>query len=136
MKRASSDARACSFMLMLSFFKEKNMNEVQALQIVRALANGVDPASGEVYPPESPYQKPDTVRALFMATRALERASEWEQRRQRLPANAGKPWSNEEDARLAGGFDAGHSEIELASEHQRTFSSIRARLVKVGKIRE
>src|SRR5258708_18353813 len=80
------------------------MNEVQALQIVRALADGVDPESGEVYPPSSPYQKPDTVRALFIATRALERASEWEQRRQRLPANAGKPWSNEEDGRLAAGF--------------------------------
>jgi len=123
-------------MLMRSFLGRENMNEIQALQIVRALADGVDPESGEVYPQGSPYQKPDTVRALFIATRALERASEWEQRRQRLPANAGKPWSNEEDVRLAAGFDSGRSEIELAREHQRTFSSIHARLVKMGKIRE
>ena len=111
------------------------MNEIQALQIVRALADGVDPESGEVYPPQSPYQKPNTVRALYIATRALESASESEQRRQRLPSNTGKSWSDEEDARLAAGFDAGRSERELAREHQRTFSSIRARLVKLGKLR-
>jgi hypothetical protein len=111
------------------------MNETQALQIVKALANGVDPVSGEVYPPESPYQKPDTVRALYVAAMALERASEWEQRRLRLPANTGKPWLDEDDARLIAGFDAGRSEVELAREHQRTFSSIHARLIKMGKIR-
>lgn len=111
------------------------MNEVQALQIVRALANGVDPASGEVYPPESPYQKPDTVRALFMASRALERVAESEQRRGRLPSNAGKPWSEDDDVRLAAGFDAGKSQPELAREHQRTQASIQARLVRMGKVR-
>src|SRR3989442_15836232 len=113
-------------MLMRSFSGRQNMNEIQALQIVRALADGVDPESGEVYPPSSPYQKPDTVRALFIATRALERASEWEQRRQRLPANAGKPWSNEEDGRLAAGFELGGLGNELARGNQRTFSSINA----------
>jgi len=111
------------------------MNEIQALQIVRALASGVDPSSGEAYPPQSPYQNPDTVRALFIATRALERAAEWEQRRRRLPANAGNPWSEEEDARLATGFDAGKSALELGREHQRTLASIQARLVKIGKLR-
>jgi hypothetical protein len=111
------------------------MNEVQALQIVQALANGVDPESGEMYPSDSPYQKPDTVRALFFASKALERATEWEQRRKRLPVNAGKPWSDEEDTRLAAGFDAGRPTNELAREHQRTLASIQARLIKMGKIR-
>ena len=110
------------------------MNEMQALNIVRALADGVDPESGEVYPPQSPYQKPDTVRALFVAARALERAGEWEQRRKRLPVNAGKPWSQEDDARLAEGFDSGKSTLELAREHQRTLASVRARLIRMGKM--
>ena len=110
------------------------MNETQALQIVRALADGVDPESGEVYPPQSPYQKPDTVRALFAAVRALERASEWEARRKRLPANTGKPWLQDEDLQLATGFDSGKSILELAREHQRTLTSVRARLIRMGKI--
>jgi hypothetical protein len=110
------------------------MNETQALQIVRALADGVDPESGEVYPPQSPYQKPDTVRALFVATRALERASEWEQRKKRLPANTGKPWTPQDDARLAESFDGGMPILELAREHQRTLASVRARLIRMGKI--
>ena len=51
------------------------MNASEALSIVRSLANGVDPASGEVFPPESAYQRADSVRALFLATQALEQAT-------------------------------------------------------------
>ena len=48
------------------------MNQSEALSMVRALANGVDPASGEVFPAQSPYQRADIVRALFVAAEALE----------------------------------------------------------------
>jgi hypothetical protein len=111
------------------------MNETQALHIVESLANGVDPETGEVYPPESPYQRAHIVRALFAAREALEKANETERRRQNLPANTGKPWSVEEDARLAGAFDEGKSMVDLARAHDRTRGSIQARLVKLGKIR-
>jgi hypothetical protein len=111
------------------------MNDMQALNIVTALANGVDPESGEVYPPESPYQRPHIVRALFAASRALERSSEAEQRKQRLPANTGKPWSEEDDRHLAAGYDAGRTVEELAREYNRTRGSIQARLVKLGRLR-
>lgn len=111
------------------------MNDVQALNIVTALANGVDPETGEVYPPESPYQRSHIVRALFAATRALERSSEAEQRKQRLPANTGKPWSVEDDKKLAESYDAGRMVEELAREHNRTRGSIQARLIKLGKLR-
>ncbi len=40
------------------------MNTSEALGVVRSLANGVDPASGEIFAPDSPYQRADTVRAL------------------------------------------------------------------------
>ena len=111
------------------------MNETQALHIVESLANGVDPETGEVYPPESPYQRAHIVRALFVARQALEKATETERRRQNLPANTGKPWSSEEDDRLATAFHEGRSMIELARAHERTRGSIQARLVKLGKIR-
>ncbi|WP_298768357.1 hypothetical protein [uncultured Shewanella sp.] len=35
------------------------------LKIIEALANGIDPLTGEVLPNESPYNHPDTIRALF-----------------------------------------------------------------------
>ena len=111
------------------------MNEAQALNILESLANGTDPQTGEIYPPDSPYQRAEVVRALFLARAALERASESAKRRQALPVNTGKPWSGDDDARLAAGYDAGRSVLELAREHDRTQGSIQARLVKLGKIR-
>jgi hypothetical protein len=111
------------------------MNETQALHIVESLANGVDPETGEVYPPESPYQRAHIVRALFVARQALERASETARRREGLPQNTGKPWAAEEDVRLAAGFDEGKSMVDLARAHDRTRGSIQARLVKLGKMR-
>ena len=63
----------------------------QALTSVRSLANGVDPASGEVFAADSPCQRADAVRALFAATQALERAESFERRRQQLPPKAGAP---------------------------------------------
>jgi hypothetical protein len=111
------------------------MNDTQALHIVESLANGVDPETGEVYPPESPYQRAHIVRALFVARQALEKATESERRRQSLPSNTGKPWSPEEDERLALAFDEGKPMVELARGHDRTRGSIQARLVKLGKIR-
>lgn len=91
------------------------MNEMQALQIVRILADGVDPHSGEVFSQESPYQKPETVRALCTAAQALERAVQWEERRKRLPANAGKAWNDEEDERLAGRVRRGTADARASA---------------------
>src|SRR4051794_26276959 len=90
------------------------MNDTQALHIVESLANGVDPETGEVYPPESPYQRAHIVRALFVARQALERASESARRREGLPAKTGKPWTVEEDEQLITAFDGGSSMVDLA----------------------
>ena len=110
------------------------MEQAQALTIVRSLANGVDPASGEVFAADSPYQRADTVRALFAATQALEKAESFERRRQQLPPKAGAPWSEDEDRRLLASFDAGRGLVELAAAHERTQTGVRARLVKYGRL--
>ena len=39
----------------------------RAIEIVQSLADGMDPYSGERFPPDSPYQQADTVRVLHMA---------------------------------------------------------------------
>ena len=113
------------------------MEKETALKIIQQLANGTDPHTGEVFRADSPYQHPDTVRALFTAVRALETQSAPRQRAagaENAPQNAGKPWSNAEDEALAGAFDAGKRIPELAAEHQRSRFAIEARLAKLGKI--
>ena len=105
-----------------------------ALPIVRALADGVNPITGEAYPEHSPYAEPRTLRALYAAVDVLQKEVERGRRRERLPANFGKPWTEGEDKVLLGEFDAGSSLAVIATKHQRTQSSVRLRLEKLGKI--
>ena len=110
------------------------MDIEKAKRIIASLADGVDPRTGHMFPKDSPYQHPDTVRALYTALMALERWAKAEERKKRLPPNAGAPWSFEEETELIQGFEQGLSLAELAKKHGRTIGAIRARLIKVGKI--
>lgn len=105
-----------------------------ALPIVRALADGVNPVTGELYPDHSPYAEPRTLRALYSAVDLMQKEVDRERRRERLPANFGKPWTAEEDATLTAEFDSGLALGDIARKHLRTQSSIRLRLEKLGKI--
>ena len=109
------------------------MENHEALRIIRILADGVDPYTGEKFPPESPYQNAATVRALFTAAQSLEIAIKRERSRSNLPERAGEPWSGEESDRLAHHYDNGVSIPELAKVHCRTSGAIRSRLVKLGR---
>ena len=110
------------------------MESAQALAVVRSLANGVDPESGEVFPPESTYQRPLVVRALYEAASALERTERFQRRKSQMPAKTGEPWSEDEDRKLLAVFDAGRGLQELAAAHERSMGAIRARLLKYGRI--
>ena len=48
------------------------MEKADALKIIQQLADGIDPHTGKAFGADSPYQHPDTVRALFVALRALD----------------------------------------------------------------
>ncbi len=115
------------------------MDREQALKILNALANGVHPATGEVFAADSAYQHPETVRALFEAVRAMEgsrpaTAGTTARKSAEVPANTFVRWSAEEEERLAAGFDAGRTSAELAKLHNRSRAAIEARLLKLGKI--
>jgi hypothetical protein len=96
---------ACS---LLNFAREATMDHDKALRILKHLSDGNDPETGKPFPPDSAYQRPDVVRALFHAVRELEStpaseakpASEGASVSSRsssgkpgrpLPSNAGKP---------------------------------------------
>ena len=115
------------------------MEKEYTLRILNALANGIHPATGEKFGADSPYQHPDTVRALFEAMRAVESGAHTPapapERKPAFPqSGSGSRWSSEEEQRLASGFDAGRSVDELASSHGRSRAAIEARLVRLGKM--
>lgn len=112
------------------------MDDNKALAIVSALANGVNPQTGETFEVESPYQAADVIRALYVAARALEMTSRSKGRnnRARMPANAGKPWTEQEDRELLDKFDDGLSVAQLAQSHDRTLAGIQARLERHGRL--
>lgn len=127
------------------------MQKADALKIIQQLADGTDPHTGKAFGADSPYQHPDTVRALFVAVRALDatpasaptaqpaqpapkqRAAA---KSESAPSNSGKPWSDDEDKVLAAAFDAGKKILELATAHQRSRFAIEVRLAKLGKIEQ
>jgi hypothetical protein len=121
------------------------MDESKAHRILSVLASGTDPLTGEVFPPDSPYQAPDIVRALYIAIRALEaqpasasggaaRQSAAHRAAGPAPGNAGKPWTEDEDRRLLEAFDRGQTPRALAAAHERTLAGIEARLEKYGRL--
>jgi hypothetical protein len=120
------------------------MEKAAALKILQQLADGTDPHTGKAFGADSPYQHPDTVRALFVALRALDApaaaAPAGKQRTatpaENAPSNSGKPWSDDEDKALAAAFDAGKQILELATAHQRSRFAIEVRLAKLGKIEQ
>lgn len=65
------------------------MDAERALKILKPLAEGIDPFTGEILPSESLYQNPQVIRSLFVATTALEKQMECNRRQSNLPQNAG-----------------------------------------------
>jgi hypothetical protein len=103
----------------------------EAMEIVRKLADGLHPETGQSLPNESLYQNPQVVRALQHAVDALEIQDHKRRTRNSLPPNAGKPWIEEEDARLSEELRRGTSLQEIAISHNRRVGSIVARIMRL-----
>ncbi len=114
-----------------------------ATTIVKTLAQGVHPTTGEVFAPESPYNDPQVIRALFTIHDFVRQAKKPkmtadEKRRQNLdfgrPGNAGLPWSEEDRAAVASGFREGKTISELAASMERSNGAIHAELIGQGLV--
>ena len=112
------------------------MSPREAQRVIDALAEGLDPETGEIFPAESVLQRPAVIRALFTASRVLagERSAAAAARAQ--PSQAGKPWTPEEDQRLLDAFDAGADLAALTAAHGRSDGGVASRLVRLGRIKE
>lgn len=110
------------------------MEQTQALEIIRSLASGADPSTGEVLAADSVCQQPDVIRALHLAATALQQAATTARKNQGLPPATGKPWTADEDQQLIAAFESGSTPKQLAAAHQRTNGAVRSRLMKLGKL--
>ena len=115
----------------------------EAKEIVRALADGVDPTTGEVLPQESPYNDPSVIRALFKvieSTRTAKKPTKTNEQRQQdnidseKPKNAGLPWTDELKAELASKYRSGVSIDEICKQYERTKGAIVSELTKQGLV--
>ena len=112
------------------------MSPLEAKKIIDALANGIDPETGEILPSQSTFNSPQVIRALFVAVSALDKAARRADRDTALPKNAGRSWSDEEDKQFLVIFDSGTPVKEIASRHGRTLGAIDSRLVRLGRIKD
>lgn len=110
------------------------MEIVEALEVVRRLADGLHPDTTEPLNNDSAFQSPRTVRALHCAVLALEFQQRRERPRKRMPANTGKPWSDEEDAHLMTELRRGIALEEIAQNHNRRMGSVVARLMRIRPV--
>lgn len=114
------------------------MDVERTYAIVKALADGTNPFTGEVLDASHVCQQPDAVRALLHAAAELERMATRERRLKRarltLPENTGKEWSHDEDRMLLSRFRNGVQVEDMAVIHARTTGAIRARLEKLGQV--
>ena len=104
------------------------MDILRAIEILGALAQGVDPYSGEVFEEAHVCNQPDTIRAFYCILRELEKPEETFKKR---PENAGKPWEKEDDEKLWKLFREGMEIKELQVVFKRSRGSIMARLEKI-----
>ena len=106
------------------------MDIVRAKEIISALAEGVDPTTGEVLPGDSICNKGEIVRAFYAVLNHLDEKKP----KKNLPANAGKPWAKEDEDLLVGLYRSGTPKRDICKTLQRTESGVSARLVHLGII--
>ena len=102
------------------------MDIIRAREIIRSLAEGVDPTTGEVLPTESVFNSPDVIRALYTIWEATASPSTDPLR------NAGKPWTKAEDDKLRDEFSEKLKISDIAKEHGRSYRAIESRHDHLG----
>ena len=105
------------------------MEITKAREIIKALANGVDPTTGEILPRSCVYNTPEVIRALYTM---LDATAPKRNSATKTHPNAGKPWTTIEDDKLKDEFASNIKISDIAKEHGRTYLAIESRLEYLG----
>ena len=111
----------------------------ESRNIVKTLAQGTHPTTGEVFPPESPYNDPTVIRALFSILDFVKQSKKprktVEERRQEnleigRPLNSGLPWTEDDRTAVRSGFQEGMTIEKLAATLARSSGAIVAEVIR------
>lgn len=102
------------------------MDISQAREIIEALANGINPITGEVFEKSHCFNEPDIIRALYVAKDQLIKAEKKSTRKP--PENAGKPWTAADDEKLKSMCVEGKNLKEISAYFKRTRGAIQSRI--------
>ena len=111
------------------------MDILKSIKILEYLADGLDPFTKEPLAEDHALNRRDVIKALVNAIEVLKKEEKRINRQKELPGRVGKSWSDGEDKSLIAEFDSGRSIDDLAQRHKRTRGAIRARLIRLGKIK-
>jgi len=106
------------------------MDKDSTLEVLDALAMGIDPVTGEVFSEGSSLQNPEITRALFTAIALIK----GEKTVKKVAERQGLPWEYGEDDKLKQAFNSGAKIADIAKEHQRSAGAIKSRLQKIGLV--
>ena len=95
----------------------------QAKEMLYALADGVNPVTGEILPPEDSCNQVEVVRAIHAVLTKIGTP-----KLKNTPVNAGEPWSPEEDNQLRGEVQSGMPTGKIAAAHKRSMGAIKSRV--------
>src|SRR5262249_37768910 len=110
------------------------MDLATAVQIVRTLADGRNPLTGQPLAAEDVCQQAPVVRALGLIVQHMQQEETRNAEARSNLRNAGRPWSFSEEAELLQQFEAGATVKQLALAHGRTEQAIHGRLYRLGKL--
>ena len=102
------------------------MDIMRAKEIVSALADGVDPITGELLPRDHVCNQAEVIRAFYTLLDMTKPENG------KTPKNSGKPWPAEEDEELKTLYETGMGITKLGQHFGRTKGAIEARLEKLG----
>jgi hypothetical protein len=119
---------------------------MNAIEILKCLANGIDPETGEEIPKDSIAHRPETIRALYKLADELsskqlgskKKLSDEERIQKNIelgrPPRSHFPWTDQERAELDSLFKSGYSVEDLSTKFQRTSVAVAIQLEKMGLI--
>lgn len=107
------------------------MDTARAVELLSALADGIDPFTGELLPEDHVCNQPEMIRAFHELLNIVPSP-----KRKKQPCNAGKPWTEIEEEKLLDEFDLGMTLSEIAKEHGRSKGAIESRLAALGKVKD
>lgn len=107
------------------------MDFERAKELLSALADGVDPFTGELLPQNHVCNQPEMIRAFHAILDASLSPPKMHSR-----PNAGNRWTETEEETLLEEFDAGMTVSAIAKAHGRSRGAIESRLAGLGKLPE